>query len=421
MDASTINSDTFAVYRGDTRVPGSVRYISASRVAVFYPDAPLLLNRRYGARLSGEIRNRAGQRLARNEMWVFHTTSGNSLLGDGMHLYFGDIHSHTSYSDGVGTPSDAFATARANGLDFFAVTDHSNQLDAREWRDIMRQAEAATVSGRFVGLRGFEFSHPKGHINVLDTDVYVSEGDARYDTLPEFYTWLAAQPTAIGQFNHPWKDERYDWNFDDFAYDPLGATRMYLCETLMVYPGDQYLLGLQAGWRIGAVQNLDAHQAVWGRWKFMGLVAPNLTREAILEALRARRTFSMAARDFAVTMRANGQWMGAVISNTATLDFVVTTYSRTPQDQAVSLTLCDNGVPVTSTRPISDAVWFTWTPRVPGSPGHFYYVKAYHNVLGELWPAYTSPVWTDNSPIREWKSYLPIVLKSSTNEEDEKR
>jgi hypothetical protein len=43
----------------------------------------------------------------------------------GYNLYFGDLHSHTGYSDGYGTPAEAYAAAIAGGADFFATTDHT--------------------------------------------------------------------------------------------------------------------------------------------------------------------------------------------------------------------------------------------------------------------------------------------------------
>ena len=44
-------------------------------------------------------------------------------------VYFGTLHSHTSYSDGSGKPNDAFKSAKAAGMDFIAVTEH-NHLEA---------------------------------------------------------------------------------------------------------------------------------------------------------------------------------------------------------------------------------------------------------------------------------------------------
>lgn len=42
-------------------------------------------------------------------------------------VYHGNLHAHTSYSDGSGTPDEAFAMARASGLDFTAITEHNHR------------------------------------------------------------------------------------------------------------------------------------------------------------------------------------------------------------------------------------------------------------------------------------------------------
>jgi len=409
MDPSTINSSTFFVSQGITPLVGSVSYITISKAAVFYPVVPLALNSPYTATVTTGAQNLSGEPLAEDVVWTFTTTDGTSPLSDGMDIYFGDLHNHSSYSDGQGNPADAFATARANGLDFFALTDHSNQLTAEEWQDMLDQANTATVNGEFVGLRGFEFTHPRGHINVFDTDTYIRESHPDYNTLEEFYSWLAAQPTAIGQFNHPVKTEELNWNFDDFVYNASADEKMCLRET-PGYPANQYLLSLDAGWHVGTLGNSDTHQANWGSWRFMGLVASSLTEDAVLEALRARRTFFVYDRNFAVVMQANGHWMGSVISNTTTIDFTITAYDPDPTDPILALVLYDNGIPMTATTPLSNPVLYTWTPSIAGSPGHFYYVKVYHDVDSRSLPAYTSPIWTD-TPEASKNIHFPIIMR----------
>ena len=56
--------------------------------------------------------------------------SGVLLNADlGFTPYYGNLHSHTSYSDGTGTPAQAFAFARNTAptpLDFLAVTEHNH-------------------------------------------------------------------------------------------------------------------------------------------------------------------------------------------------------------------------------------------------------------------------------------------------------
>ena len=41
-------------------------------------------------------------------------------------VYFGNLHSHTSYSDGSGTPEQAYRHARYTArIDFLAIPDHN--------------------------------------------------------------------------------------------------------------------------------------------------------------------------------------------------------------------------------------------------------------------------------------------------------
>lgn len=61
-------------------------------------------------------------------------------------VYFGNLHSHTSYSDGSGTPENAYRHARdVAGLDFLAITEHNH-----EWA---RPARPRTVRVFFRKLR----------------------------------------------------------------------------------------------------------------------------------------------------------------------------------------------------------------------------------------------------------------------------
>src|SRR5215470_17383292 len=43
-------------------------------------------------------------------------------------VFFGNLHSHTSYSDGSGTPAEAYNHARnVAHLDFLVITDHNHR------------------------------------------------------------------------------------------------------------------------------------------------------------------------------------------------------------------------------------------------------------------------------------------------------
>ena len=140
MDPGTINESTFLLHQDSLTVKGAVSYINASNVAVFSPSAALTPNTLYTATVTTGAQTVSGQVLASDMTWTFRTTEGIFPFGGEMQLFLGDLHSHTAYSDGKGTPADAFATARANGLDFLGVTDHSKRLSAFEWTDTQARA-----------------------------------------------------------------------------------------------------------------------------------------------------------------------------------------------------------------------------------------------------------------------------------------
>lgn len=77
--------------------------------------------------------------------WLF-SLSGQIVRGQ-ERAFFGNLHSHTSYSDGLGTPRQAYAYARNIAkLDFLALTEH-NHLQAMGNDDIGIAANHALYNG----------------------------------------------------------------------------------------------------------------------------------------------------------------------------------------------------------------------------------------------------------------------------------
>lgn len=409
MQASSFNPSTFGVtHTGSQPVAGAVSYIENGHIAIFTPDTPLQPNTVYTATISPEVRDEYGTPLGESWVWNFTTAAADStLLPDiaaadlttqGMNIYFGDLHSHTSYSDGAGTPAQAFATARANGLDFMALSEHCFMMSPAEWADVKTQANLATVNGQFVALPAFEYTHQYGHINVFETDTYVRSDDPNYDTLPEFYNWLIAQPTAFAQFNHPRKEPGLDLNFNDFAFNPQADLKIILQE---LQTAEQFFLALNTGWHLGSLKNRDTHLPNWGINPMMGLIAPNLTKASILEALRKRRTFFVSPSDsnLALVLQANGYWMGSAIPyNTNTINFTINAYDPDPQGKSLRINLYENGVRIATTLLPANTV-YTWQPVVAARLGRYYYAEAYYS--GWLYPAYSSPIWVERPPLAE--------------------
>ena len=48
-----------------------------------------------------------------------------STPDQGWNFYFGNLHAHTSYSDGMGTPTEAYShVSKAGVMDLFSTTEH---------------------------------------------------------------------------------------------------------------------------------------------------------------------------------------------------------------------------------------------------------------------------------------------------------
>jgi uncharacterized repeat protein (TIGR01451 family) len=313
----------------------------------------------------------------------------------GLNLYYGDLHNHTGYSDGVSTPAQAFATARANGLHFMAVTDHAFLLTPAEWQNLRQQAGTATVDHQFVALAGYEFTHAKGHMNVFNTDTLVNRTQSGFETIEGFYNWLINQPTAFAQFNHPYQSD--DSNFNNFAYNPRADHKMVVQE---LTTAQDFFIAMNAGWHLGTLKNRDTHTTEWGQRPLMGLLAASLTKADILEAITARRTFFVSPNDsnLAVVLRANGYWMGSAIPPAGQINFTINAFDPNPNGATLRLALYENGVRVASTTRAS-AASYTWTPTVPARQDRYYYAEAYYAHWTNAIPAYSSPIWVEHPPL----------------------
>ena len=163
---------------------------------------------------------------------------------------------------------------------------------------------------------------------------------------------------------------------------------------------DQFFLGMNRGWHLGSLKNSDTHQADWGCCPQMGLVAPNLTKDSILEALENRRTFFISGNDinsnFAIVMRANNRWMGSAVPNTSSLNFNINIFDPDPpNDKTLHIAIYENGNKVAETSR-SKVTQYTWSRTVSAKLGRYYYVEAYYD--GWLVPSYSSPVWVERPP-----------------------
>lgn len=317
---------------------------------------------------------------------------------DGKHFYFGNLHSHTAYSDGEGTPAEAFAWARDTvGFDFYAMTDHGEMTRPGEWSDIGVQADAFNQDGVFTTLRGFEWSHPViGHICVYNTRDYTSA--IKTPTLNAMYKWLTDRG-AFAQYNHPGREENM---FNDLAYDPSATFSMTAMETGNKGTANadwdflpHYVTALSLGWRLAPTTNQDNHSLNANTNRTV-IISDKLTRNDILGALAARRAYSSDDPDMKVLFKIGAHWMGEVVrvepgSYTALIHIE-------DNEPITAIDLYDqSGYCIATTCPSATVV--DWRPVLSVSDNAYYYIIITENdtrnddPASDIQLAVTAPIW----------------------------
>lgn len=252
-----------------------------------------------------------------------------SLIGT-ENIYFGHLHNHTSLSDGSGTPAQAYSTAKANGLDFFGLSDHSDLLTAAEFETMRSAADAADVSGVFSAFWGFEWSHSNyGHITVVNSGGFTTTSAT--STFREFMAWLDGN-ASIAFFNHPGRQDgsTSQPEFEHFtgAYSSkiVGMELWNKTSGFSVYyyndgytsdsrdRSGHYDEALFNGWSIGAAGSEDHHGTTWGGGSYqLAVLSGSNTRETILNALSSRRFYSTLDRNLELSFTVGGSQMGSSI------------------------------------------------------------------------------------------------------------
>ena len=333
-------------------------------------------------------------------------------------LYFGDLHSHTSYSDGEGVPDEAFAAARAAGADFLALTDHHYLLLDWEWADTLRSADENNIDGEFVALAGYEyFLAGINEINIYGTTTlppdaglvpqayYKGDRMTGGSFFPWIYDWIAGEPGAIGQWNHPlsygcpvcWDYYQFDfWNEErDLA---MGMLECYNW-------GDRessYIKALDAGWHMMPTATADDHYGEWisGTEVRTVLLAPSLTREDLYEAMREGRGYATQDSNLEIRYTLNGAVMGSVLSDVTgvTASIHIVDPDGVADDAITLVEIMTNGGEVVASLEGDGSCVFDWDVSFEAVDDSYYFVRV-HTESNELGlsgvTAWTAPVWVD--------------------------
>jgi len=293
-------------------------------------------------------------------------------------VFWGDIHSHSTISkDAIGHLDFEYARDVTH-LDFFASTEHAdddrphaverNGITAREWNHVRHRVREFDRPGRFATLLAYECNLLDGHRCVyyrtedgvpwpphqlghkaeklwmrlergnafgiphhmgrgthlgirqilgsgLEDIVFADDGSSR----GEIIDWNRPQPEDLQPALEIYSSHGTSEGFD--PDDALAYEKVRFLPSSSV-PGAHYAWNAWAqGHRAGVVAASDNHTGQPGlpHTGLTAVLAPELSREAVFDAIAARRTYATTGERILLDFALNGSSMGESVAAAATI------------------------------------------------------------------------------------------------------
>jgi hypothetical protein len=349
------------------------------------------------------------------------------------HIYFGDLHVMTGTFGGgmLANTEYAYRWARdVQGLDFSVVTNSGRE---GTWEYDREMDALFDDPGRFVTIPALERGWRQGHKNI-----YYRDGDQPAMpalSIEEMWEWLEGRQALVIAHHpncHSETSRYYAWGPQDWAtHNPKYERLAEICQARGSFEVDEvggnvYLGGLGAsiqdalalGLRVGFVGGTDNHRAQPGSTRsslggldadeivggaITGIFAPELTREALWDALHARRCYATTARRILLDVRMGERFMGSDLRGDDAAAFAD---SRTLSIRAIGhrdldrVDVVRNNVTIESFPVSGDAAEIEYTddtPLVGITPASevsaglvYYYVRVIQQDGNMAW---SSPIW----------------------------
>ena len=304
----------------------------------------------------------------------------------GMQLFWGDLHNHNAVGYAKGSLQRSIDVAREH-LDFFAFTGHASWHDMPEmpgdrhmkwvngfkvhsdhWPKTRRMIQEAN-SDDFVALLGYEW-----HSSIFGDYCAIFPEDQPELFLPDHVDKLLEFAAAHGALAIPhhvgYKRGWRGANFDHYRADTSPVVEIFsehgCTETDRApFPMIRHSNGgrstsntiapqLAKGLRFGFVASSDNHRGFPGAYGegVVGVWARELTRAALFDAIRARRTYAATGDRIVLEVTLNGRPMGSDVPATTDREIAVRVEA---QDPIAMIELVRNGKVVERSFPEDDA------------------------------------------------------------------
>jgi len=338
--------------------------------------------------------------------------------GETLKLFFGDLHEHSDVSicnrNGDQSIDESYQHMRDIARhDFACTTDHGYNINPYLWSYTAKQVRVNHDPERFLTFLAEEWTstfeeysekHPYGfygHHNLILADPYFPRWwNARnYQTPAQVWEDLRKMDANFIHIPHQLADTGNvptDWDFTDEEAQPVaeifqirgsyeykGTPR----EAGRTIPGPGYFI--QDAWARGIVIGVIASPDHGGGYGKACVYAPELSREAVLDAIRARRCYGTTAAKMFVDVRVGGHLMGEKVAEPAPKNVEVEIRVRCPAD-IDRIEVCRNNQFIYTKQAEGREAQVTFVDADALEGRSYYYVRVIQKDEEIAW---TSPVW----------------------------
>ncbi|AMS27134.1 hypothetical protein AEM51_08995 [Bacteroidetes bacterium UKL13-3] len=367
----------------------------------------------------------------------------NNSTAQVLNFYYGNLHAHSIYSDGNSDSATSHASIpyhnyqfakTAQQFHFLGISEHNHNgagMKRINYAKGLQQADSANQNGTFVAMYGMEWGvigPPGGHVLVYGMNQLIGwdtvSGLPNYDVYNAksdyagLFTKIARTPGAFASFAHP---ATTDYNnlfstlvnptFDSaIVGSAIRSGPAFSADTTYSNPSTstfetRYKDALKQGYHIGAVLDHDNHNTTFGKMAASRTVvlAPSLTRNDIMDAIRNRRTQASDDWNVRVSFTINGKPLGTIFTDTANPQISVTVFD--PDLETTSNITIISGIPGSGVNPTtltSSAIGsLNFTHTIAFGASYYYYAVVTQTDGDKV---FTAPIWVTKA------SMLPVKL-----------
>ncbi len=374
------------------------------------------------------------------------TTTATAAYG----YYFGNLHAHSSYSDGNKdnpgyTPAQDYTYAKtALCMDFLGLSEHNHNeagMQLANYANGISQASAATTSN-FLALYGMEWGviSNGGHVLVYGIDQLVGWEAGNYNifvpksdylgkpsttgTIGLFKTINDWPSTAFAMLAHP--DNSDYGSIINSGLNPTADSAIAGCAlesgpafstvtNYTDYPSrlsyySYYKKLLSRGYHAGPSMDHDNHYTNFGKTNYsrLAVVSPTLTQTDFLQSVKSRRFYATHDCDARVVLTINNQPMGSITTGTAAP--AISIYVTDPTNPGATPTIrLMHGIAGSGLLPVAvdsvNANVFNYTDFNLSTGVQGYYFAEI--TIGSAY-VITSPIWYTKSTV------VPVTMTSFT-------